>query len=163
MRYGDNDLVLADIPGIIEGASDGLGMGIQFLKHISRTEGLAYLIDLSDPRYLEAFDTLKEELSSYSEDLVVKKSIIVGTHLDEEGAPEHLAELKEKYPQETIIGICVYYDDGITEVKQAFINLVGKSEGKIMEKVQNKARGGFSAVIDTDATYIEPTYEDEDN
>ena len=67
MRYDDQDLVLADIPGILEGASEGLGMGFKFLRHISRTKGLVYLIDLSDENYLDSFDILSEELRKYSE------------------------------------------------------------------------------------------------
>ncbi|MGN0906598.1 MAG: GTPase ObgE, partial [Bullifex sp.] len=50
MRYDDQDMILADIPGIIEGASEGAGMGFKFLRHISRTKALAFLIDLSDEK-----------------------------------------------------------------------------------------------------------------
>ena len=82
MRYGDHDIVLADIPGIIEGASEGSGMGFKFLRHISRTTGLAFLIDLSDDRYLTAYETLYSELEAYSSDLVEKPSVIIVTQVD---------------------------------------------------------------------------------
>ncbi|MCH3917065.1 MAG: GTPase ObgE [Spirochaetia bacterium] len=160
MRYGDRDLVLADIPGIIEGASTGHGMGFKFLRHISRTSGLAFLIDLSDDRYLDAYDVLKKELAAFSKELATKPDIIVATHLDEEGASEHLALLREKYPDRTILGICVYLDQGIEEIKQAFIRLVSQEEGKTLEKLQETAPGGFTAQLDTSAEYPEPDYKD---
>ena len=78
MRYDDRDIVLADIPGILEGASSGLGMGIKFLKHISRTNGLAYLVDISDERYLDSFDILKGELSEFSKELAEEVRIQYG-------------------------------------------------------------------------------------
>jgi len=81
LTVGDRDIVLADIPGLIEGASEGLGLGIRFLKHVSRTAGLAFLIDLSDENYLDAFDILKAELSAFSEELTAKQRLLVGTKL----------------------------------------------------------------------------------
>ena len=70
MRLGDQDVVLADIPGIIEGASQGAGMGFKFLKHIARTGGLAYLVDMSEPDCLDKYELLRHELETYSPDLV---------------------------------------------------------------------------------------------
>ena len=97
MRYDDRDIVLADIPGILEGASTGLGMGIKFLKHIARTNGLAYLIDVSDERYLEAFDILKRELAEFSEELAAKDSVIIVTKMDEgEDAESRYEEIRKK-------------------------------------------------------------------
>ena len=153
MRYGDNDLVLADIPGIIEGASEGLGMGYKFLRHISRTTGLAYLIDLSDDRYLTAYETLYDELKSYSEELVDKPSVIIATHVDEADTDVRLKELKEKYSEKQVIGLCVYYDIGVEEVKQAFIKMVNDSENGTIEERSEGSNGGFSTTVDTEAYY----------
>lgn len=76
--------VVADIPGIIEGASKGAGLGLEFLRHIERTEVILELIDLSgievDP--YKAFEILEKELSSYDVDLTSKKRIVVGTKVD---------------------------------------------------------------------------------
>lgn len=157
MRYGDHDIVLADIPGIIEGASEGSGMGFKFLRHISRTTGLAFLIDLSDDRYLTAYEKLSDELEAYSPELLVKPKVIIGTHLDEEekDAPKHLEELKAKYPDIKVIGLCVYLDQGVDEVKQSFIKMVGDNENETLETLRNNAAGGFSAHVDNDAYYPE--------
>lgn len=154
-RYGDHDIVLADIPGIIEGASQGAGMGFKFLRHISRTTGLAFLIDLSDDNYLDAYDVLCDELRAYAPDLLEKEQVIIGTKLDEDGAPEHLAELRKKYSDRHIIGMSIYMDEGLEEVKQAFIQLVGDAENPELEALR-ASRGGFTSTLDTDAYYPDP-------
>jgi GTP-binding protein len=123
----NRDIIIADIPGLIEGASDGAGLGIRFLKHISRAAALLFLIDLSDPAYPEAFDTLYKELESFSPDLVRKKRLICGSKLDLKGAPEALERLREKYagappdPKgqqrgETVLGISVFSGAGLREL-----------------------------------------------
>jgi len=160
MRYGENDLVLADIPGIIEGASEGSGMGYKFLRHISRTTGLAFLIDLADDRYLTAYEKLYEELKAYSPELVDKPIVIIGTHIDEAGTEVRLAELKKKYSDKQVIGLCVYFDTGIDEVKRAFIKMVSDSESKTDKVTSEEDNGGFSTVINKDAYY--PETQDED-
>jgi len=147
MRHHERDIVLADIPGLIEGASDGSGMGIKFLKHISRTLGLAYLIDLSDDRYLTAFDTLTEELRTYDSQLVGKERVIIGTKIDEEGTDERLAALKKKYPEETVIGLCVYFNQGVDEVKEAFYQIVERVDPSTVED------RGFQSELDMNAHY----------
>jgi GTP-binding protein len=77
--------VVADIPGIIEGAHEGHGLGIQFLRHIERTRLLAHLVDVSeesgrDP--VEDFEIIMRELESYSETLAAKPMIVVATKMD---------------------------------------------------------------------------------
>ena len=77
--------VMADIPGLIEGAHTGKGMGIQFLKHIERTRVLLHLIDLSDPEYPDAwkaYTTLRKELEAHTPELLKKPEIIVLTKTD---------------------------------------------------------------------------------
>jgi len=80
-----NSLVIADIPGIIEGAHRGDGMGLDFLKHIERNEVLIFLIDLADPTKvssLEVFKILKNELVSYKASLLKKTFLVVGNKID---------------------------------------------------------------------------------
>jgi GTP-binding protein len=126
-RQGDLDIILADIPGIIEGASKGAGMGIKFLRHISRTAGLAFLIDLSDDNYLLAFDTLSQELGNYAGDLLEKPKIVIGTKLDDPIAPQRLQELQTARPDLHILGLSNVTQEGLEDVKKAFIELVSVS------------------------------------
>ena len=72
MRYDGQDMILADIPGIIEGASQGAGMGLKFLRHISRTKALAFFIDLSDENCLDSYDILSRELADFAPALLEK-------------------------------------------------------------------------------------------
>jgi GTPase len=81
----NSSIVVADIPGLIEGASEGHGLGLQFLRHIERTRILLHLIDVSDEQTedpVKRFRTIQKELSEYSRDLKSKSQIIVATKLD---------------------------------------------------------------------------------
>lgn len=123
LTVGDKDIIIADIPGLIKGASNGAGLGIRFLKHIARTQALAFLIDLSDDNFLDAFDTLLNELGSFSEELPKKKRLIVGTKTDLPETEERLKELAAKYITEEVTGISVFSGDGIKELSHAFSRL----------------------------------------
>jgi len=126
--YDTRDIIIADIPGLIEGASEGLGLGIRFLKHISRTAALAFLIDLGDDSCLGAFDTLYKELDAFSGELTVKRRVIVGTKLDLENAEERLEELKSKYPKEKVLGISVFSGLGLQELASLLCSMVEEEE-----------------------------------
>ncbi|GHV75315.1 GTPase Obg [Spirochaetia bacterium] len=121
LTLGDRDIILADIPGLIEGASNGAGLGIRFLKHISRTAALAFLIDLSQDNYREAFHILYKELEAFSPELVKKPRLLVGSKTDLENAgesspSERLATLQATYPGERVLGISVFSGEGLAEL-----------------------------------------------
>lgn len=83
-EYGDS-FVIADIPGIIEGASDGVGLGLQFLRHIERTRLLLHFLDVSGSEGrnpVEDFKTINSELKKYSEKLSTRKQVIVANKID---------------------------------------------------------------------------------
>jgi GTP-binding protein len=114
--YDSRDIIIADIPGLIEGASEGAGLGIRFLKHISRAAALLFLIDLSEANCAEAFTILYRELENFSPELVQKRRIICGSKLDLEGADAALEKLKAAYPGEKVLGISVFSGAGLTEL-----------------------------------------------
>jgi GTP-binding protein len=83
---GDKTFVVADIPGLIEGAAEGKGLGIAFLKHIERTSALVHLIDcslfLEEYEVMEAYSTIREEMEKYDTDLLNKREIVCLTKID---------------------------------------------------------------------------------
>jgi GTP-binding protein len=94
---GDRTFVVADIPGLIEGAHLGHGLGVQFLKHIERTRLLAHLVDVSetsgrDP--VQDFEVVMGELASFSDELAAKPMILIATKIDAAQDPERVASLE---------------------------------------------------------------------
>ena len=83
VKYGEyQSFVMADIPGLIEGASQGKGLGHQFLKHIERNRILLFLIDILEPNPQDVFDKLSNELSSFNKTLMDKPKLVVRTKRD---------------------------------------------------------------------------------
>ncbi|MDP2816045.1 MAG: GTPase ObgE, partial [Rectinemataceae bacterium] len=133
LNIHERDIVLADIPGIIEGAHDGAGLGIRFLKHISRTSCLAFLIDLSEENRGSAFSVLLNELEAFSPRLASKRRVLIASKLDLPEAEEHFEAFKTAHPDEEIFGISVFSDRGMNELKEAFFQIVCNEEKKVAE------------------------------
>ncbi|MDR0722711.1 MAG: GTPase ObgE [Treponema sp.] len=131
----DRDIILADIPGLMAGASQGVGLGIRFLKHISRTAALAFLIDLSEDNYQEAFSIVYQELAAFSLELTKKPRVLVGTKLDMPGAAGRLAQLSKVYTEEKVLGISVFSGAGIPELA-AFMGALVCTPDTSREEVQ---------------------------
>lgn len=92
--------VAADLPGLIEGASLGEGLGDKFLKHIERTRVIAHILDMSgsearDP--IEDYEIIRKELKDFNEKLMTKPEIVIANKMDLEGAKDNLKRFKEKY------------------------------------------------------------------
>ena len=136
LRLGEKDVVLADIPGIIEGASTGLGLGFRFLKHIARTACLAFLIDLGEPDFTDTYAKLLVELEAYNPDLLEKKRLIIGTKMDLECAEENLAELKKMHPEHEVIAVSVFSRVGIGRFETCYAE-----NGKIVHETGNYGGG----------------------
>lgn len=128
----DRDIIIADIPGIIEGASDGAGLGIRFLKHISRTACLIFMIDSSDEKSLTAYKTLCNELKSFSQELYSKPRIVLCNKIDLEGADEVAKQIQEEIrkeePETAVLAISVLMNKGLAATRNAIINLVDSLE-----------------------------------
>lgn len=128
LTVGEEDIVLADIPGILEGASAGVGLGIKFLRHISRTKGLAFLIDLSNPDFLGHFDILLKEVGEFSPELARRKRVLIGTKIDLLESLRPLEELQRKYPDEQVVGISSLTQKGLDALVQIFLRLAKEEE-----------------------------------
>ena len=131
----DRSFVVADIPGLIEGAHLGHGLGVQFLRHIERTRLLAHLVDVSessgrDP--VEDFDVVLRELASFSEDLLAKPMIVVSTKLDlaqDTSRVESLRKLADErglpfYPVSSVTG------EGLERLKHAMGAVVLRTQAE---------------------------------
>ena len=132
--------VMADIPGIIEGASNGTGLGLDFLIHIERTRVLLHIVDAAgiegrDP--IEDIETITEELALYSEELASRPTIIVANKLDilsEKDRIEILDKLKKKYePEKKVMAISAATGEGVKELLNAAFELLKTAPDNIME------------------------------
>ena len=113
---------IADIPGIIEGAHKGVGLGIQFLKHIERTKVLVHLIDASEINPdlpLAGYQTIMKELGSYDSELLMRKQIIVLNKMDLSGSREKAELFKKNANQLDIYFISAATGEGISELAYA--------------------------------------------
>lgn len=123
LRVFDKDVVLADIPGIIEGASEGVGLGFKFLKHIARTRALAFMIDMGDPEFLSTYDKLLVELEKYEPKLLEKKRFLVATKMDLEEAQENEKKLQENHPELKVMPVSIFTREGLDELRTAFLEM----------------------------------------
>ncbi len=128
--YYDNQFVVADIPGLIEGASEGAGLGIEFLRHIERTRMLVHVVDVSGLEGRDPYDDylkINAELKSYSPALAKLKQIIVANKVDVYGAQENYKIFKEKIGRKhKIIEVSAITGAGLDKLKKAIYDMLVK-------------------------------------
>ncbi|QMS85797.1 GTPase ObgE [Candidatus Xianfuyuplasma coldseepsis] len=128
----DRSFVMADLPGLIEGASLGQGLGLQFLRHIERTRVILHVIDMSgsegrDP--YEDYQVINKELSSYKYDLLQRPQIIIANKMDLPDAKEHLEMFKEQIDEDVdIIPISAYTRDNLQELMYKTMDLLEQTK-----------------------------------
>ena len=121
--YGGKEITLADIPGLVEGAHKGVGLGDKFLRHIERCKILLHLIDLSEDDLLNSYKKIKSELSNYDKDLIKKKEIIFFNKsdlLDRGEINKKLKVFKKKIKNDYEI-VSVYSSKDIQKIKKLLI------------------------------------------
>jgi GTP-binding protein len=125
------DLVVADLPGIIEGAHEGKGLGDRFLKHVERTRLIVHLVDVS-PEALkppaEAYATIRKELESHSPVLAAKPEVVVATKLDATGAAKGVAALKKK-TKKKVLEISAVTGAGLKELIRELFKATAPGDG----------------------------------
>ncbi|MBQ7407941.1 MAG: GTPase ObgE [Clostridia bacterium] len=120
VRHNEQEYVVADIPGLIEGAAEGAGLGHEFLRHIERTRMLVHVVDASgvegrDP--IEDFKKINEELKTYSEKLAGLYQIVALNKTDIYGAEENVKAFKKKYGKKyKIITLSAITGDGVEQL-----------------------------------------------
>lgn len=166
VKYYDKSFVIADIPGLIEGASEGKGLGFEFLKHIERTKILLHIIDIAgvdgrDP--LEDFEIINKELRAYNKEVANSPQVIVLNKMDllyDDESKQKLYEFKEKYGKDyKIIEFSAATRIGIDELLNTIINEIAKlpnKESEIVEVYELDKRDYTSINItrDDDGTYV---------
>ncbi len=123
--------VMADLPGLIEGASAGAGLGIKFLKHAMRTKILAHVIDMGSfegRNPIEDYETIRKEIDSYNEKLANKKELVVANKMDLENAQENLKLFKGKYPNVEVIEISAINNDNVEKLITRLADLLEEVE-----------------------------------
>lgn len=162
----ESDIIIADIPGIIEGASEGLGLGDTFLKHITRTSCLIFMIDCSDENYLEAYDTLCNELEQYSDELMEKPRIVLCNKIDVDGAFDRALEIQQKIketePETKVIPVSVMGGRGMKDAQKEIVSLVNELEKRLEEdsfnsssEKENSFMAGRAYIDDDEDDYVQ--------
>lgn len=121
VKANNTSFVVADLPGLIEGASLGLGLGDQFLKHIERTRVIAHVIDMGAVEGREPYsdyEIINNELKNFNEEIIKKPQIVIANKMDMPGAMENLEKFKEKVNLE-IYPVKAINNEGLKDVIEA--------------------------------------------
>ena len=124
--YDDKEITLADIPGLIEGAHKGTGLGIKFLKHIERCKVLLHLIDISEKNLVNSYSQVREEMAKYSSELLKKQEIIVFNKtdlVDEEEKNKKIKEFDENIKKPTF-ETSTLDKKSVSDIKSKLLNYV---------------------------------------
>ena len=122
--YDNKEIILADIPGIIEGAHSGTGLGIKFLKHIERCKTLLHLIDVNEDDLVHSYKQIRNELGKYSKDLLKKNELIVFNKIDliDKNELKEKMENFDKKIKKKVLLISTIKKQYISQIKSKLIN-----------------------------------------
>jgi GTPase len=119
--------ILADIPGLIEGASEGKGLGHKFLRHVVRTKVILHCISLENEDVVGLYKTIRDELTKFSKELAAKEEVIILTKtdvVDEATCKAKLKELKKLNPH--VLSVTAYDDNSVKKLKDELIKILRK-------------------------------------
>ena len=132
VRVRENkSFVMADLPGLIEGASLGSGLGDRFLKHIERTRVIAHVIDMSGSEGRSPIDDylkIRKELENFTKKLIEKTAIIITNKMDLESSKENLKQFKEQIKDKKIFEVSALTNTGLSSVMNELSNMLDKIE-----------------------------------
>ena len=127
--------VMADLPGLIEGASEGAGLGERFLKHAMRTKVIAHVIDMGafeGRNPIEDYEIIRKELEAYDEKLARKPELIVANKMDLPDAKKNLEKFKKAYPDKEIVTISALNDEGVADLVKKLADML---EDAVLEPI----------------------------
>jgi GTP-binding protein len=133
----NKSFVVADLPGLIEGASLGEGLGDQFLKHIERTRVVAHVIDMSGFEGRNPYDDyilINKELEAFNPKILTRPQIIIANKMDIMGAKENLEQFKVNVPNIPIYPVTAALNEGLDEVIEKLANMLNNIEKEIVNE-----------------------------
>jgi len=161
---------MADLPGLIEGASEGVGLGHQFLRHIERTRVIVHVIDMSGLEGRDPYDdyvTINDELKQYNLRLTERPQLIVANKMDMPDAEANLEEFRKKLPEDTkVFPISALSRKGLNEVLFAAADLLEVTEEFLLHEISEEEsdatvlykhqseRDGFEVSRDDDGAFV---------
>jgi len=152
--------VVADLPGLIEGAHEGVGLGVRFLKHIERTRLILHLVDTSDANDRDPvhdFEIILHELEAFSPDLAAKPMIVVATKLDATTNREHLQELRDFAAKRGLpfFAISSASGEGVTELVRAVADTLDRIPKPISAPAESEPSQFTSVPLESPASHPE--------
>ena len=149
VKVYDDSFVMADLPGLIEGASEGIGLGHRFLKHAERCKVIAHVIDMSGEEYdpIESYTIIRNELEKYDKSLLDREEVVIANKMDLPTSNDNLTKFKIKYPNLKVFPISALLNEGIKDlivylndlVKESNNNPVNEiNESHVLYKYENK-------------------------
>ena len=123
-NYDDKEVTIADIPGLVEGAHKGIGLGVQFLRHIERCKSLLHLIDITNKDLKKSYNQVRSELKNYSSKLSRKKELIVLNKIDliDENKVKKIVKDFKKNMKPEVVVISTFKKDTIAKIKSKLIS-----------------------------------------
>ncbi len=131
VKLKNESFVIADLPGLISGASNGVGLGDKFLRHAMRTKVIAHVIDMGafeGRNPIEDYEIIKKELKQYDERLIKKPHIIIANKMDLENAKNNLENFRKVYPEEEIYEVSAINKEGFDTLLIRLLDLVKKTD-----------------------------------
>ncbi len=140
-KIDDHGILIADIPGLIEGASEGKGLGDRFLRHVERTKVLLHLIDVYNDDAGKAYANIRAELANYSAELAERPELVVLTKtegVDEEIVGMQTKSILDRNPDAKIMKISASAHQGLTEVLRELWQIIEASKVKAAQDVEEE-------------------------
>ena len=140
-KIDDHGILIADIPGLIEGASEGKGLGDRFLRHVERTKVLLHLIDIYNDDAGKAYADIRAELANYSAELAERPELVVLTKtegVDEEIVGMQMKSILDRNPDAKIMKISASAHQGLTEVLRELWQIIEASKVEAEQEVEEE-------------------------
>ncbi len=148
-KVDDSSILIADIPGLIEGASEGKGLGDQFLRHVERTKVLLHLVDVYSDNAGKAYQDIRKELENYSAELAARPELVVLTKvegLDEEIVKMQMQAILEVNPEAKVMAMSSAAHQGTIEVLRELKQIIAKQKQEEQSEESPKAEEDTEAL-----------------